>query len=236
MKKMLLTCIAVILILASFSSVYYASEPIMPDELVFSSLDELLAAHKAVRDGTADAELAALAESVNFIELAELFFPTSIPAEYNLHKISVTFDDVRILYLLEGDQVSAIAISNAIIQQKAFEFGYFRKERVNPMEACLRLNNATLKDLINGIYLRTYSTSLFWGTERLRLDLIMPASFSNVKNKDIVKFAAIDAVDIETGERQPYSPPVLYVHCWQKAPAWVQWILRYICFGWIWMK
>jgi hypothetical protein len=23
---------------------------------------------------------------------------------------------------------------------------------------------------------------------------------------------------------------------WQKQPAWVQWILRYLCFGWIWMK
>ena len=23
---------------------------------------------------------------------------------------------------------------------------------------------------------------------------------------------------------------------WQKLPAWVQWILRYLCFGWLWMK
>jgi len=23
---------------------------------------------------------------------------------------------------------------------------------------------------------------------------------------------------------------------WQKAPAWIQWILRYVCFGWLWMK
>jgi len=24
--------------------------------------------------------------------------------------------------------------------------------------------------------------------------------------------------------------------CWEKLPAWLQWILRYIFFGWIWMK
>jgi len=29
----------------------------------------------------------------------------------------------------------------------------------------------------------------------------------------------------------PKVPP-----CWSKLPAWVQWILRHVFFGWIWMK
>jgi len=24
--------------------------------------------------------------------------------------------------------------------------------------------------------------------------------------------------------------------CWQRLPCWLQWILRWVCFGWIWMK
>jgi len=29
------------------------------------------------------------------------------------------------------------------------------------------------------------------------------------------------------------EPPLKW---WQKQPNWIQWLLRYICFGWIWMK
>jgi len=32
------------------------------------------------------------------------------------------------------------------------------------------------------------------------------------------------------------SAPPIELRWWEKLPAWLQWILRYICFGWIWMK
>ena len=38
-------------------------------------------------------------------------------------------------------------------------------------------------------------------------------------------------LDDETG-----GPTATPLKCWQKLPAWLQWILRWLCFGWIWMK
>ena len=38
----------------------------------------------------------------------------------------------------------------------------------------------------------------------------------------------------ESGSNPPAPTPVL--KWWQKLSAWLQWILRWLCFGWIWMK
>jgi len=238
MKKLLLTSIAFILIFALFGGANCMALDIAVAELVFSSLEELLVAHKAVKEGTAGTELAALAESVNFAELDEFYFPTGIPDAYKLYKISITYGTVSYVYLLEQDMISDAAIRDAISQRKEFDFGFYRGDPDMPMTMAVILEqyDATEKDLIGGIYWFDGVRRLVWGSETTVLSLHMPLLLSNGKDKDKIKFAAVDAVDIETGERQPYSPPVLYVRCWQKAPSWVQWILRYICFGWIWMK
>ena len=34
----------------------------------------------------------------------------------------------------------------------------------------------------------------------------------------------------------PAPPTEIYLRWWQKLPMWIQWLLRYICFGWAWMK
>jgi len=241
MKRALLTSVALVLLLALIGGTHCLALDIPVDELVFSSLEELLAAHKAVREGTADAELAELAGNdgefgINLVALDEFYFPTRIPKEYKLYKIVVNYLCVHFIYLTDRDLISDEAISNALHQQKEFEFGFYREDIEYPMDVILRQHGATEKDLIDGIYLLEKPNRLYWGSDKAVLYLYMPLSFSNVKDKDKVEFATVDAVDIETGERQPYSPPVLYLRWWQKLPNWLQGILRYVCFGWIWMK
>ena len=240
MKKLFLLGIAFFLIFAMVGGIHCAALELavddVVDELEFASLEELLVAHKAVREGTASAELTALAESVKFAELDEFYFPTGIPEEYKLYKISINYLAVNAVYLTESDLVSKEAIDRAIAQQKEFDFCFYRENLENPMEDILEQLDATEKDLVDGIYLFNSPYSVYWASDRAVLHLYMPLSLSDVKEKDKVNFVSVDAVDIETGERWPYSPPVLYLRWWQKLPAWLQWILRFLCFGWIWMK
>jgi len=53
---------------------------------------------------------------------------------------------------------------------------------------------------------------------------------------DVVGENADDLDDYWSKDEPPddddYQPP----KWWQRAPRWTQWILRYICFGWAWMK
>ena len=242
MKKLLLTGVAFLLIVAMVGGVYSAALSIAVDTLYFSSLEELLEAHKAVREGTATGELAELGGgdrgqySIKLAALDELYVPTGIPEGYKLHKIEVNYLRVTYVYLPESDLLSEEAINSALLEQKEFDFTIYRWGMDYPMEGSLRQNNATEGDLIGGVYLLVPPHSMLWGSERTLLHLYMPLSLSNAKGKDLVKFAAMDSVDIETGERVPYSPPVLNMHWWQRLPGWAQWVLRWLCFGWIWMK
>ena len=242
MKKLLMTGVAVFLIFAMVGGTHCAALSIAVDTLEFSSLEELLAAHKAVREGTATGKLAELAGnnrgeySIKLAELDELYVPTGIPAGYKLYKIEVNYLRVSYIYLAESDLVSEETIDRAISQQKEFAFTIYRWKLDNPMDGILRQNNATKRDLIGGVYLFEEPHGLAWGSSSAVLHLYMPLSLSNAKGKDLVKFAAMDSVDIKTGARQPYSPPVLHTYWYADLPVWAQWILRYLCFGWIWMK
>ncbi|MCL1951914.1 MAG: hypothetical protein FWF60_03720 [Oscillospiraceae bacterium] len=55
---------------------------------------------------------------------------------------------------------------------------------------------------------------------------------------DKIKFDDGTTPTIPTDPTDPIDPvdPALLQKWWQKVAPWVQWILRYLCFGWIWMR
>ena len=237
MKRISVICIIILMLVSLFGGAHCAALEIVPDELLFSSLEELLEAHKAVREGTADAELTELAEKVDFAELDELYVPTAIPKKYKLYNIRITQKFVEFLYLTENDMLSSEGLLDAQLYRREFWFRIGRCDYEYPTGNAMRQFQATEKDLICGVYLLFAPYNLTWGSDSKVMDLTIPRSLSNNK-KNMVKFAAVDAVDIETGERTPYSPPVLYSggdEWYNHMPSWLQWIFRHIFFGWIWM-
>jgi hypothetical protein len=242
MKKLLIKGTVVFLIFAAFGSVQAtALDPVMP-ELEFSSLEELLDAYQAVKEGAADAELAKLAESVNFLDLDELYVPTNIPDPYQLHAIRVDYLAVTYQYLLEEDRISWETVLEARSQKREFFFGVYRwdPDRSMTITSILQSDNKTVSDLFGGIYLRdsrfgSDTNRLYWGSERVVLFLDVPISLAT-STRNMVRFAQLDVVDIETGERTPYSPPELNCGRWYTTlPGWLHWIFRYLGFGWLWM-
>ena len=241
MKRLIAVCISILCLLSLVVAPAHAELDIIsisspPEVLEFSSLEEFLAAHEAVREGTADAELTRKAELTAFAELEEIFFPTAIPESYQIYKILVHSAYVSVYYLHEDHLVSEEAALDAMANLLFFDFCSYRSESNCPMASILQQRKATERDLVNGIYLFEPPRRFTWGAERTFMHMQLPHNMVSSNASDMISLLNVAIMCVETGEMTPYSPPVLQLRCWQKAPAWVQWVLRYICFGWIWMK
>lgn len=55
------------------------------------------------------------------------------------------------------------------------------------------------------------------------------------ENYDAIK-GILEELGFDTSIFTTNPPPTTGQKWWQKAPDWVQWILYYLCFGWIWMN
>jgi len=246
MKRFFSICIIVIM-LAGFAEAGAATEgnlqitlPLVT--LDFYSLEELLFAHEAVRDGAAGEELMDLAEQTNFAELEEIFFPTAIPEPYLLYRISVHRAWVSMEYLQKDHFGTEETIRSVMQQLLHFTFVMDRMDVENPMASLLDQFNVTERDLINGIYLFRQPQTFWWGAERTTMSLQVPLHEMSQNPADMVRMLEVAVVCVETGEMTPYSPPVLTAPLCQCAkrwynrmPGWLHWIFRWVFFGWIWM-
>ena len=235
---------ALLVVLMAFGLAMLGHASLAPVTLNFSSLEELLAAYQAVKNGTADAELQRMAQLTEFAELGDFFFPTAIPEPYQLYMIRVHRGYISFDFLHEDDLFSEEAALDAIREIRYFSFSMARWDLDYPMDGVLSQHGATERDLIDGIYLLTSTASsvrFIWGTERTFMDLMIPRHMVSDNVAEMVSFLAVDTVCIETGERTPYSPspPVLpappCTRWYTRLPNWLQWIFRWIFFGWIWM-
>ena len=122
--------------------------------------------YKDVLAGTADEELAALAESVVFLDLERLYLPMSIPEEYEFHEITLVAGSVNFWYLHEDDLMSDSTILNAKQQRRYFLLSFYRWDFDLPLEGIMRQFNATEADLIDGKYLFDDPNWFLWAADR----------------------------------------------------------------------
>ena len=155
------------------------------EQLVFSSVEELLSSYRAVITGDADGYLAYLAEKVNFTELERLYLPISIPEGYEIYKITINERTVSFYYLHKEDLVSEHAFLSANVQQRDFQFNFTRWGTDSPMEGVLRQNNATKRDLISGKYFFKEPNSITWSSDRYILFMYTPHPSRNYKRLGI---------------------------------------------------
>jgi len=183
-----------------------------PVTLDFSSLDDFLDAHRAVREGTADEELMDLAQQTDFAELEEIFFPTAIPEAYQLYSIRVHRHWVSMRFLHEEYLISEKMIQYAHALNRFFSFGMQRMDTDYPMEGIMQQFNVTEADLIDGIFLfepPNLPNRLTWGTERTHMHLQFPWNYiidENFNPIEMISLLDVDNICLETGERVTYTP------------------------------
>jgi len=139
--------------------------------LTFTTLEELLYAHMAFRAGQMDAELAGLAQRVNFAELGRLYLPTGIPENYKLFRIRVTEHFVDFWYLPERHLVSEETIRDALREFRAFQFQFSRLNLDDPMAG---LKQQFADNWIDGTYHLSTSNNFTWTSESEILLLATP--------------------------------------------------------------
>jgi len=170
--------------------------------LDFTSIEELIESHKAVREGKAVGRLAEKAEQENFMELEKIYAPTVIPEEYHLYEIMVTEFYVRFIYLLESDMVSPDAVSQAFSEHQNFDFSFWRQGIDVTMDEALRRRNAAEEDLIDGKYLFDEPNSLTWEFDGVLFDLAVPLPLlekqpdEQAKIAEMIKYAEVEDVDL----------------------------------------
>ena len=164
---------------SSNNSQDYTSTPIasaIPDILIFVTLEELLYAHREVREGNATSELAQMAARFNFASLEELPLMTNPPEGYHLHGIFVSRGGVIIQYFPEEALISEEARRIMSGNLRGFNLGINFWDSDTPISGVMRQNNALEEDLIDGKYLFGERTgTLFWAHGRSMLSLSLPS-------------------------------------------------------------
>jgi len=153
---------------------YISSSFTPPPRLVFSSLDELMSSHTAVRASRSIGNYAELTASTNFASLERLYLPTNIPEKYELLSIAVTEWMVSIIYLHRDDMVTEDTIGDALINRRGFSFNITRLDLDSPMDGIMLQNHATEDDLIEGRYLFVEPNLFVWTTDSEVITMYTP--------------------------------------------------------------
>ncbi|MDR0951522.1 MAG: hypothetical protein LBM18_01175 [Oscillospiraceae bacterium] len=165
----------------------------IPDQLYFSSIEQLLGAYIVAKEsGTGgeelegfvseweatygDSSLADVAESVNFTSLEKLYIPTGIPEDYELYRIRVNDDSMNFWYVHKNDMVSEEAIEDALVSFRCFIFIVTRWDADSSLlvDGMLEQNLATKEDLIDEKYLFIQPHTLTWVYETERFIFYAP--------------------------------------------------------------
>jgi len=158
------------------------SKNIVIGQLEFTSLEEFLDSHRTVRAGKATGELACLAEKVNFAALEKLFFPTGIPAEFQIYKIITNKENASIWYLHKEDLTSEDKTRDAIVHQRHYLFSFTRLDIESPMDSILRQNFVSKEFLIEGKYLFVEPNQFIWASEREVLNIYAPLLLTSTRD------------------------------------------------------
>ena len=72
---------------------------------------------------------------------------------------------------------------------------------------------------------------------RLAVDHLKGIEYStDSETQEEWESGGFERLDVDWAIFEHYFTAAIEPRWWEKLPAWLQWILRYICFGWIWMK
>ena len=184
--------------------------PFAPIELQFSSLENFLAAHRAVnaeedidnlvefwRGRTTSATFADTIEILGFAPLERLYLPTGIPETYKLFRITVFEDIVELLYLPETSLVSGNPNRVRINRNRDFIFSFSRDQELD-LAFIMRQNGLTEDDLIDNRYLPHMRNWLSWQSDTGEiLHLSIPRSIVVDNVAEMARFAEIAVVDLQ---------------------------------------
>ena len=157
------------------------------DFLVFASLDEFLYAYVAAREGRvfSDSQPDWITEHVDLASLETIRLLAKPMGAYRIIEIAVHGEWVNILYANIGEDDTEEARLNAIRNDEVFHFSFSRWTyedleswgASSPLDGVMRQDGATERDLIDGKYFLSQSSTtnwLFWAEGSNRLMLTMP--------------------------------------------------------------
>lgn len=216
MKKLLmlviLLCLLMTLVACRHEGETMAGEEAI-DFLEFSTLEDFLVAHRAVR---LDEDIASLTErwggalsasdledaveSTNFASLETLSLPTGIPEEFQVRKITITNYGITFWYLPEHITVSRDTFWSAISQNPSFQFSISRRQE-NEMELILQRDNVNREDLIDGKYLFFYPNMFVWESDGVMLLLYTPTPSHDAGDETRMVTTEIDGISLD----DPYA-------------------------------
>jgi len=202
------------------------------DQLVFPSIESFLSALRIIRSGgdithllaswssfqgveNLDTSLTSVIERVNFSALERVYFPTNIPEEFEIYRITISTGNVCFWYLHREDLVSEKAILDARSQQRCFRFifTFSQWDSESPMEYIIRRGSSVIDGehfSINGPHSISWASDedlLFMYTphpahnyERMGIDgrIARSANYGNLTDiaAELVKFTETEVINL----------------------------------------
>ena len=175
--------------------------PRIQSEMVFRSIEDLLSALVAVRNGDVSDRFAAAAKIMDFESLDTIHLIANPLGDYRLIEIMVYDRRVYMFYANIGEDDTEEARINAIRNEETFIFTFTRWTYEDleswglssPMAGVMRQFGLSEEDLIGGRYFFSqdaFSNHLSWAEGSNRLGLTMPRT--SRANRDTSGIAAAD--------------------------------------------
>jgi len=160
-----------------------------PDMLRFHSLEELLYAHRKVREGRAAGNLKSMAASIDFASLDELLLPSNLIEGYEIIHIEVYDSIIWVQFRFSGRHFTFNAT-----RWTYEDLAYWGAQ--SPLSGIMRQFNFTEEDIIYGGYFHRNRT-FYWSHGSNRLSLSLPhIAYAAFDIYDLLPFTEITAIDL----------------------------------------